>query len=236
MRLGFRTPGKAILIALWLSKNVMNAPNYGRARFTTDTETYPMDGEDMAYGYFFDKDERNFKSFAKMAPGAGQGVFTSTLTNSKSRVNMGNVFQRVIYDSDTMRLETMQPEVQIYQFSPASHDLAVVFDERLLLMLACQHADKDQGKPMDSRATGHMLLAGEHPPPTTLVPVWYGFIPRDEGVESVEIEVTLATREVKTLKFSAGTSQKLDDASAWQKFRLVAYKLEEQPSIRLSFK
>ncbi|POV99712.1 hypothetical protein PSHT_13415, partial [Puccinia striiformis] len=216
MRLGFRTPGKAILIALWLSKNVMNAPNYGRARFTTDTETYPMDGEDMAYGYFFDKDGRNFKSFAKMAPGAGQGVFTSTLTNSKSRVNMGNVFQRVIYDT--------------------SHDLAVVFDERLLLMLACQHADKDQGKPMDSRATGHMLLAGEHPPPTTLVPVWYGFIPRDEGVESVEIEVTLATREVKTLKFSAGTSQKLDDASAWQKFRLVAYKLEEQPSIRLSFK
>ncbi|KAI9619416.1 hypothetical protein H4Q26_014178 [Puccinia striiformis f. sp. tritici PST-130] len=176
MRLGFRTPGKAILIALWLSKNVMNAPNYGRARFTTDTETYPMDGEDMAYGYFFDKDGRNFKSFAKMAPGAGQGVFTSTLTNSKSRVNMGNVFPAT------------------------SHDLAVVFDERLLLMLACQHADKDQGNQW------------------TLVP-----------------RATCCSQE-STLLPQLWCLSELDDASAWQKFRLVAYKLEEQPSIRLSFK
>ncbi|KAA1074332.1 hypothetical protein PGT21_001505 [Puccinia graminis f. sp. tritici] len=231
--MGLRAPGKAILLALSLSGTVMNAPGRTPPKLEWTAQSYGVDGADVAHSHFFHNHGRKYKSLALMEPGTGEGHFRSAITNSITRVNMGNDLQHVGYDIGTMHLVKTLPNVQTYKFSPTSGDLPVIYDGNTVLLLTCYlHADKDEAT--SSHTIGGIPVAGERIPPSNLVPVWWAVIPKDSGVESAEIEVKYTTTAVpQKKKFISGQSSQLHDAFIWNEFRLLNFKLKKENSIRV---
>ncbi|PLW46341.1 hypothetical protein PCANC_11226 [Puccinia coronata f. sp. avenae] len=208
-----RAPGSAILVALLLSETILNTSG---AIFTR--EIYSENQNLVASAHFFEDDRRIPQTTVIMKPGSGKGVFSSGL-NTNRRVYMGNVPQ-VLHSGreDTHFIETIT-DAHFYEFSSAGPDFTVKHDGRTLLRLVMLLDKEDQGE-------NRMLDAGEHGPPSNLVPRWFAVIPSDTGVQSVHIKIYHHNGGVEDMTFEVKDERALLKASELTKFELMDYVLK----------
>ncbi|OAV92697.1 hypothetical protein PTTG_02500 [Puccinia triticina 1-1 BBBD Race 1] len=153
----------------------------------------------VGHGYRYDYGSH----VAVMSPGAGIGVLSNGL-GRKFKAFMGNIMSNIPPGYGNLKLQRVLPLHQIYNFCPQSNGFSVEHDSNTLLKLEGASFNTEQ-------------------------PAWTASVPKDGGVESVEIAVRKKSSDrPEMIKFVLGRTYPINDAANWQRFQLLAYKLRTE--------
>ncbi|WAQ84422.1 hypothetical protein PtA15_4A875 [Puccinia triticina] len=122
----------------------------------------------------------------------------------KFKAFMGNIMSNIPPGYGNLKLQRVLPLHQIYNFCPQSNGFSVEHDSNTLLKLEGASFNTEQ-------------------------PAWTASVPKDGGVESVEIAVRKKSSDrPEMIKFVLGRTYPINDAANWQRFQLLAYKLRTE--------